>query len=553
MADDMYEVRVQTPSGEYRFCVGKADRDRPLTDILAEHGFVLNTPCGQEGQCEGCCIELTSGSVIEGHTQEAIHADGDPTEILACQHRPGPKTFTLRLPMHALSWAEPHVLDDFQIAELSTIDPIWPDDSTPAGINVKRPLGAAIDVGTTTVTLMLVDLANGEVLSRASDVNHQVRFGEDVLTRINLCMQDPNAVVRLSNALVWDTIAPLLKQAAQEIGADPNEIVCLTVAGNTTMLHLLAGEDPSPLGVAPFKPVFLEHRRMSIGEVGLGEPFNPQAVFHLLPGAAAYIGADLTAGVVASGMLDGPGTAMLVDIGTNGEVVLKHGDTLMGCATAAGPAFEGTGLSHGCRAGKGTINHIHLTKSPFAVGIDVIQDAEPVGLCGSAYIDLLAEGVEIGLLTRTGRFAHPGPDGSDGRVKMIPNHGRCFEAADSVLISEADIAKLLQAKAAIAAGIQTVLEQAGLSAGQVDQLYIAGGFGTGLNVHHALACGLLPGFRANQIKVVGNTSLAGAYLSLVNRGKLDQTISTAKAIKPIELNLDPAFEDRYIDHLSIGV
>ena len=155
----------------------------------------------------------------------------------------------------------------------------------------------------------------------------------------------------MGDALVRDTIIPLLKQAAQEAGARPEEIVCLTVAGNTTMPHLLAGEDPSPLGVVPFEPVFLEHRRMLIGEVGLGEPFNPQAVFHLLPSAAPYIGSDLTAGVVASGMLDAPGTTMLVDIGTNGEVVLKHGDTRMGCATAAGPAFESAGLSHGCRAG----------------------------------------------------------------------------------------------------------------------------------------------------------------------------------------------------------
>jgi uncharacterized 2Fe-2S/4Fe-4S cluster protein (DUF4445 family) len=251
-------------------------------------------------------------------------------------------------------------------------------------------------------------------------------------------------------------------------------------------------------------------------------------------------------------MLKHPGTTMLVDIGTNGEVVLNHRGRLLGCATAAGPAFEGAGLSFGCRAGRGAINHIHFSGDPLTVGIDVIHNVEPMGLCGSAYIDLLAEGVSAGLLTRTGRFASVAPDGLGSRIRSVAGHGRCFEVADSVYISEEDISKLLQAKAAIAAGVQTVLERVGLAAEQVDTLYIAGGFGTGLNIHHALVCGLLPMFHVEHIRVVGNTALAGAYLALVNKDKLTEMIATVLAIETIELNLDPAFEGRYIDHLSIG-
>ncbi len=553
MSCELYMIRVQAPSGEHRIRIGEADRGRRLTDILAEHGFTLNTPCGQEGQCDGCCIELTAGCVIDRYNEERVCFDDDPIEVLACQHSPGAEPFVLNLPMRALAWAEPDVLDAFHVDGLSTIDPIWPDKQTPKDMNVQRPLGAAIDIGTTTVTLMLVDLSDGEVLSRASDVNHQVRFGEDVLTRINMCGTDPGNVKVLRDAVARETVLPLLHQAADEAGMRPEQIVCLTVAGNTTMLHLFAGEDPSPLGVVPFTPVFLDHKRMSPIDVGLGDPLNSEAVFHLLPSAAAYIGSDLTVGVVASGMLNAPGTSLLVDIGTNGEVVLKHDGGLLGCATAAGPAFEGAGLTHGQRAGKGAINHIHLSGDPLSVGIDVIQDDEPVGLCGSAYIDLLAEGVEAGLLTRTGRLAQPAPVGLSERIKTIPGHDLCFMVTDSVFVSEMDIAKLLQAKAAIAAGIQTLLEHAGLSADRVDRLYVAGGFGTGLNIHHAIECGLLPGFRADQVKVVGNTSLAGAYQSLMSRSRLDEVIRTARAIDSIELNLDPAFEGRYIDHLSIGV
>jgi uncharacterized 2Fe-2S/4Fe-4S cluster protein (DUF4445 family)/ferredoxin len=553
MKEEMYEVRVLTPSGEHHIRIGKADRDRRLTDLLAEHGYTLNTLCGQEGQCDGCCIELTGGCVVDRYNDEPICFDAEPIEVLACQHKPGAEPFVLNLPVRALAWAEPDVLDAFHVDGLTSIKPIWPDGMTPKGMRVANPIGAAIDIGTTTVTLMLVDLSDGEVLSRASDVNHQVRFGEDVLTRINMCGTDPGNVTVLRDAVARETVGPLLHQAADEAGVRVEQIVCLAVAGNTTMLHLFAGEDPSSLGVVPFTPVFLDHKRMSPADVGLGDPLNPDAVFHLLPSAAAYIGSDLTVGVVASGMLDAPGTSLLVDIGTNGEVVLKHGDQLLGCATAAGPAFEGAGLSHGQRAAKGAINHIHLAGDPLSVGIDVIQGAEPVGMCGSAYIDLLAEGVDVGLLTGTGRFVQPAPAGLSERVKTIPGHDLCFMVTESVFVSEMDIAKLLQAKAAIAAGIQTLLEHAGVSVDKVDRLFVAGGFGTGLNIHHAIACGLLPGFRADRVKVVGNTSLAGAYQSLMNRGKFDDVVRVARAIGTVELNLDPAFEGRYIDHLSIGV
>lgn len=552
MVDDVYEASVHAPSGEHRLVIGQSDHGRRLTDILAEYGLALNTPCGQEGQCDGCCIKLTAGSVIDRVTGGRVSAHKKATDILACQHTPGAEAFSLHVPVRALAWAEPDVLDAFRIDRGVSFNPISAGDETGGDIEIEQPIGAAIDVGTTTVTLMLVDLNDGEVLSRASGLNQQVRFGQDVLTRINLCMRHGDGVNRLRDAVLRETILPLLKRAAEQAGIDPCQIVRATVTGNTTMLHLLAGEDPSSLGVVPFRPVFLEHRQLTAAESCLDSVIHPAAVFHLLPGAAAYIGADITAGIVASGMLDHAGTSMLVDIGTNGEVVLHHEGKLLGCATAAGPAFEGAGLSCGCRTGRGAINHIHLSGDPLSLGIDVIHDAAPMGLCGSAYIDLLAEGAVSGLLTRTGRFAKVLPGGLDKCITIDANHGRCLVVAEGVWISEADIAKLLQAKAAIAAGIQTVLERVGLSAKDVDTLHLAGGFGTGLNVHHAMACGLLPRFNAQQINVVGNTSLAGAYLSLINRGVLEEVIHAAGTIEAIELNLDPAFEGRYIDHLSIG-
>ncbi len=553
MQSDGYTIHVQSPSGEHEIRIHPDDRDRLLTQILAEHGFTLRMPCGQEGRCEKCRVSLTAGCVIDHFNDEAICATDSVVPLLACQHRPGDQPFALDIPVHSLAWAEPDVLDAFDVQALSVHDPIWPDKNAPGQSRIAQPIGAAIDLGTTTVTLMLVDLEDGEVLSRASDVNHQVRFGEDVLTRINLCGTDRANVNVLRDAVGKETIGPLLHRAADDAGIDIKQIVCLTVAGNTTMLHLLIGEDPSPMGVVPFTPAFVEHKQVSPDAVGLDGLLHPEVVFHLMPSAAAYVGADLTVGVVSSGMLFESGTSLLVDIGTNGEMVLKHGDKLLGCATAAGPAFEGAGLLYGQRAGGGAINHIHLAGDPLTVGIDVIHNIEPTGICGSAYIDLLAEGVVVGLLTHTGRFAETAPAGLHKRIKHYEKRGRCFLVTDTVSVSELDIAKLLQAKAAIAAGIETMLSHTEMKASEIDRLYLAGGFGAGLNIHHAIACGLLPGFRPEQVKVVGNTSLAGAFQVLMNRGKLEKVIEVAQSIDTIELNLDPAFEGRYIDHLSIGM
>jgi uncharacterized 2Fe-2S/4Fe-4S cluster protein (DUF4445 family) len=339
------------------------------------------------------------------------------------------------------------------------------------------------------------------------------------------------------------------------------------------MLHLAAGIDPSSMGIAPFTPVFLEHRTMRAQEMGLslpaaasvvpgrsanGAPMAVDPVVHLLPGASAYVGADLVAGILSSGLAYDPGPSLLVDVGTNGEIIFKHGDTLLGCATAAGPAFEGSRLTSGIRAGEGAISGIHFTARPFAVHTQIIGDTKPIGLCGSAYIDFLADARRVGLLSTTGRFdrafvqAHVPAE----RMRIGEDDGGMFRVARSngqrdLLISETDVAALLQAKAAIAAGILTLLAQTGITPAQVKTVYLAGGFGTRMNRDNAMACGLLPGFVARQVQVVGNSSLAGALLALLDSSVLPELERIARRMRIVELNLDPSFEDRYIDQLSL--
>jgi uncharacterized 2Fe-2S/4Fe-4S cluster protein (DUF4445 family) len=361
----------------------------------------------------------------------------------------------------------------------------------------------------------------------------------------------------MQQAVAIETLQPLIEQALNRAGVGADRIACAAVAGNTTMLHLLAGVDPTPMGVAPFTPEFIEEKRLTgeaLGWDGIGLGDRP---VHLLPGFSAYVGADLAAGVFATGMAYDQGVVLLVDVGTNGEIVLRRGNNLYACATAAGPAFEGSGLSSGVRASQGAISGIRFQDLEPLVKFDRIGAADlkpPIGICGTGYIDFLAAGRQAGLLTTSGRFDpdymahHPQRFAGDeyGKKMTIDRRGKV-----EVVISEADIASLLQAKAAIAAGIQTLLAREGLTADDVDRVDLAGGFGRHLSAANAVGCGLLPGFDPDKVEAVGNTSLAGAYLALIDRTSLREMDRCRRSVEVLELNLEPDFEDAYVDGLSL--
>jgi uncharacterized 2Fe-2S/4Fe-4S cluster protein (DUF4445 family) len=432
--------------------------------------------------------------------------------------------------------------------------------------DIETAYGAAVDIGTTTVVVAIVEMTTGRVVGNASALNAQVKLGDNVLTRINLCMNDPEMIGKMQRAVIEDTLKPLCTAAAGEADVDLDQLVCLVIAGNMTMLHLLEGVDPSSMGVAPFIPTFLEHRVADARDWRLGQtesteeeslveppPAPGHLSVHMLPGAAAYVGADITAGVLASGMAYRDETCLFVDIGTNGEIVLQHHGRLIGCATAAGPAFEGAGLKCGMRAGEGAISHIQLDSTPLNAHVEVIGDRKPIGICGTAYIDFVARARALELISPTARFT---TDDEIPGVLQRDTYGMAFVAAyaqgkDPLVITEADMACLLQAKAAIAAGILCLLQQAGATSQQVDTVYIAGGFGFHMHVDSLLGCGLLPGFRPEQIQMVGNTSLAGAYLALLDYTALDEMRRISKRMEIVELNLDPQFEMTYIDQLSL--
>jgi uncharacterized 2Fe-2S/4Fe-4S cluster protein (DUF4445 family) len=511
----------------------------PLTDLLARRGHPLNARCGQRGLCRGCMVDLVEGELIDADGGKVVAG----ASVRSCRMRlPEGGRAVLRIHSQARISRAPQVGETFFIdvpCELA------PSISWETG----RDTGFAVDVGTTTVVVLLADLKTGEVLARAGDFSAQIRYGDNVITRIGAA-SSPATRLEMRRALVEETLAPLLQKACKRAGREISRLAGGTIAGNTTMLHILADEDPTSLGIAPFTARFLEGRVLQSGDIGLGGAMP----IRLLPGLSAYIGADITAGVHATGMTLDDTPSLLVDMGTNGEVVLCANGRLVGCATAAGPAFEGAGLSSGTRAQDGAVSGIRLRLDPFLLETDTIGGhAALAGICGSAYIDFLATARDSGLLRENGRFDRAKWADIPAQHRIETEDGFSFRLAgnDGPSISEIDIAHLLQAKAAIGAGIETLLTATGITAAEIGRVYLAGGFGMHVDVPHAIAIGLLPGFRAEQVRVVGNTSLAGALLALLDRAALVEMEALRSRIEVIELNLQAGFEDCYIDHLSL--
>jgi len=512
-----------------------------LSDVLASNGYPLNTRCGKRGSCHGCGVTIVGSA-------------GTSEEIKSCQTNVQPGVdLVMRIPTHARLESEPQVGDSFVVNAPVTLDPMWP--VRPG----KCDTAFAVDVGTTTVAVAIVDLVDGAVSSRAGDFNAQIRFGDNVITRI-VAAGAGGARTEMQNAVVQETIAPLLAKACREAGRELTRLAGGIIAGNTTMLHLLAGEDPAGLGVVPFTPKFLQERTVTAKEIGLriegqGAVLGSDLPLKMLPGFSAYVGADLTAGVYATGMMCDSTPSLLVDIGTNGEIVLQANGKLSGCATAAGPAFEGSGLLAGTRAQTGAISHVDISLNDgVRADFETIGGGKPdnaPGLCGTAYVDFLAVARRSGLLLRSGRFDPTIWERVPEEKRSSSPGGKTLNLAGDLCINEADIAALLQAKAAIGAGIETLLRNAGLQAKDIGTLYLAGGFGLFINIDHAIAIGLLPGFRREQVKVVGNTSLGGAILAALDKRALPEMTTWQSSIEILELNQCADFEDCYLDHLAL--
>jgi uncharacterized 2Fe-2S/4Fe-4S cluster protein (DUF4445 family) len=623
-------------------CETSAAHGELLSDVALRAGVDIGQPCGGQGRCGRCIVQVISGKIHPRSTLHLFPEDVARGYVLACQavvqgdicatipasekierrlttdrtaievtvpagYDPRSGAALRRVP---LSLAPPTIdnqVDDHSRLETSLrqqcgigelqislallrqiggilrqadwdvsaildrcTQPLQADTrlhSAPARlvtllpglVSPESPLwAAAVDIGTTTVSVWLVDLTSGKVVAQASDYNGQISRGEDVISRILYASRNDFQAEEMTR-LVVDTINHLIDQVCAQAGIHSSEIFKSTVTGNSTMIHLLLKIPAESIRLMPFITATNRPPRITAGEIGLN--LFPEAVVDFLPGVASYVGSDISAGVLASGVDRVEKLVLFLDLGTNGEIVLGCRDWLVTCACSAGPAFEGAGVECGMRAAEGAIDEVWINHATFepdpssAQSVHVIGDGRPCGICGSGLISLLAEMFLSGIVDKAGHI-HTTMNtprirqGTHG-VEYVVSWAKDTQDGKDIVISEVDINNLLRTKAAIYAGFSVLVERVGLSLEEVEQILIAGSFGKYINVEKAIQIGLLPDMPWERIQFLGNTSIKGAYLALLDcktRARVDEI---AAKLTYIELSADNTFYEAFMAALFL--
>jgi len=410
---------------------------------------------------------------------------------------------------------------------------------------IEAVWGAAIDIGTTSNVVYLVNLGTGEVVDIAADYNAQIKRGEDVISRIIYAGKD-GGLSELQQ-LVVGTLNRLIERVCHRQQIEPNRICKVVVAGNTTMMHLFLALPPEVIRKSPFVPTVNHIPPLVAREVGLR--VHPEAALDCLPGVASYVGADITAGVVASGLDRAGVLTMFIDIGTNGEIVLGDGSWMISCACSAGPAFEGAGVQCGMRATAGAIEEVWIDQQTLEPTVRVIGGEPPRGICGSGLISLLSEMFITGVIDRGGNFNlamhHPRiREGEHGGEYVVVWGEQTADRRD-IVITKVDVDNLVRTKAAIYAGFSVLAQSVGLQLSDVQDFIIAGAFGQYINIEKAIQIGLLPDMPWERFRFLGNTSVLGAYMALLSPQARARIAEVASKLTYLELSADNSFYDQF--------
>jgi len=416
------------------------------------------------------------------------------------------------------------------------------------GDTTNHQYGLAIDVGTTTVVVQLVDLRNGNVVGVEGSHNQQARYGEDVISRMVF------ACGRGSLEPVHEAVIANINNLTQALARDKNiateDIIGIVAAGNTTMSHFLLSLMPCNIRLEPYVPTTTIYPQVLARELGLN--IHPQGIVEVMPGVASYVGGDIVAGVLATGLAEKPEVRCLIDVGTNGEIVVGNNEWLVCCSASAGPAFEGGGARSGMRATRGAIQKIEINNGQ--VSYETIGKARPKGICGSGFIDAIYEMVRNGIIGQQGRFSRSGTDRriiDDDDPRYILTFAEETETGKPVTISEAEIGNLIKSKGAVFAAIKSLVDYVGLSFAQLDTIYVAGGFGSSLDIPKAVAIGLLPDIDTRRIQFVGNSSVMGARMALLSGLAFEKAIDISRKMTNIELSNYPPFMNEFVAALFL--
>jgi len=597
-----------------------------LSDAARQAGVEIGQPCGGQGRCGRCAVQVTAGNVRRRSTLRLSQESIDDGFALACQSViegdaslfvPLQEKIARNLTTDRVA-SEVSVPPDYDFANSQTfkriplkLSPPSMDDQTddwsriqtalraqakvdkvvtslnslryigellrecdwevtaiietdPAGgparlVNVlprvveeSDPLwGVAIDIGTTTVSLWMVDLITGKVLAQVAEYNGQIARGEDVISRIIFASKDGGE--NEMRELVLETIDQLLIKACKRLNSRPSEIVKASISGNSTMMHLLLGIPSASIRLSPFVTAVNHLPPMTAYDIGLH--IHPEATVDCLPGVASYVGADITAGVFSAGLDKSEEMTLFIDVGTNGEIVMGNRDLQITCACSAGPAFEGAGVVDGMRATKGAIEEVWIDGKTFEPNYRVIGNGRPSGICGSGLISLLSEAFLTGILDKAGNVKLTLPtkrvrEGAHG-AEYVVTWGTDSETGQDIVLSRVDIDNLLRAKAAIYAGFTVLADRVEIPLETVAKVQVGGSFGEYINVEKAVQIGLLPDVAWEQFEFLGNTSIKGAYLALLDWQKRQQIADIASRMTYIELSADNTFYEAFTSALFL--
>jgi len=595
---DGNEVRV--PSGT------------PIFDAASWNGIAIDSTCGGYGTCKKCKVKILSGDVPVGPIDPRAFT---PTELadgwrLAC--RAGAREDLVvevpplqTRPKAALAGVGRHVilrpavqkrhlvideptledqrsdlqrvldgLDDLEpyvsiemLRELGTTMRQAKFDVTAVvcdrelialepGDTTARRYAIAFDLGTTTVVATLLDLETGQPAAVRSMLNRQQPYGADVITRISATMMDSGALQALRDR-AHETLAELTGEVLTEAAVTPAEVYEITVCGNVTMMQLALGIDPEPLSMAPF--VVAAHELPPVKAFDFGVDVHPRAPAFVFPSLGAYVGGDIVAGMLASGLTRDKRLRLFIDVGTNSEIALGSVDRVLATAAPAGPAFEAAQIRCGMRAADGAIEGVKIGEE--ALTLEVIGDCEPVGMCGSGLVDAVAELVHSGLLDRSGRFI-PDEDAHEqfpllaprltkiGEERVFVLHWRGEDPADSVFLSQRDVRELQFAKASIATGWDILLRELGVDASEISQVLLAGSFGAYLTPLSAVRIGLVPRMALPRIMSAGNVAGEGAKIAALSLRERAEAESILREVQYVELSGRTDFNDLFIAQLA---
>jgi len=554
-------------------------------------GVFIETPCGGKGTCQKCLVHITT--------------DGITKDVLICQTTVGDKPLTVQLPKIAAGSGQfenfedpakyvpenrtsflkkinlqiplPALLDGLSDAERFSkafmkaancnsinlpldVLAVLPEKLREADgavqvnyfienntINVvdisrEKAYGIAVDIGTTTVALWLVDLDDGTIIAAHNAYNDQIECGLDVISRINYAKK----FLPELRSRVLKTINELIVNVCNNANVTPNKLLSVSMAGNTTMIHLLLGIIPEYIRLSPYTPAVFLPQIYTVEQAGISAGKNAPVVF--APAVGSYVGGDITAGLLCTGLAANTGELVLfIDIGTNGEIVLGNREFIFACACSAGPAFEGGGIKHGVRACAGAIERVVIDENG-KPEIHTIGNAPPIGICGSGIISAIAELFRKGIIDSAGKFAE-----KNGEYVLCET-----SAGGPITISEPDIDNFIRAKGAIFSACQTLLESVSLSFDDVDKVYVAGGFGRFLDLEDARTIGLLPPLSDEKFSFLGNTSVIGAYLTLISEERRATMRELAGRITYVDLSSEPKYMDHYtgalfLPHTDLGL